>query len=190
MTALPLLLWLLSPQGATAETPAALAAARCLPGQDGFLSMRLRGSIEEDVEWKEPELECTGMTRPDGKGFRLRFAGRLPGGELAIVFAAPELAVGVSARSVPVNVTLIDGGGERIYGTRGDSRCEFDEVEQQPLLAAAARSYRVAARGFCVAPARAVDGDGAVLLTRFDFAGLVSLRDDEGVPAEGAISTL
>ena len=38
------------------------------------------------------------------------------------------------------------------------------------------RSYRVSARGFCTAPARALDGDGAVLLTRFDFAGLVTFQ--------------
>ena len=45
-----------------------------------------------------------------------------------------------------------------------------------------AQSYRVSARGFCVAPARALDGDGSVLLTRFDFAGLVTFREDEGPP--------
>ena len=37
--------------------------------------MRLRGSIEEDVRWTEPALDCTGMSRPDGRGLRLRFAG-------------------------------------------------------------------------------------------------------------------
>ena len=72
---------------------------------------------------------------------------------------------------MPVNVTLLDGAGERIYGTQGDSRCQFDEVEQQPLEDGALppRSYRISARGFCVAPARAVDGEGSVLLTRFDI---------------------
>jgi hypothetical protein len=47
------------------------------------------------------------------------------------------------------------------------------------------RSYRVSARGFCTAPARALDGDGAVLLTRFDFAGLVTYREDEAPAAAG-----
>jgi hypothetical protein len=179
MTALVLLLLLEAVSQAAAGTP---PAPRCLPAQDGFLTMRLRGSIEEDVHWTEPALECTGMTRPDGKGLRVRFAGTIPGGELAVVFAAPELGVGASARGVPVNVTLLDGGGERIYGTQGDSRCEFDEVEQQPLAGEAlpARSYRISARGFCVAPARAVDGEGSVLLTRFDFAGLVTFSEDAG----------
>ncbi len=178
-----LLLSLFMPQsGAVAE---ALPALRCLPGQDGFITMRLRGSIEREVRWTEPALECTGMSRPDGKGLRVRFAGAVEGGELAIVFAAPELGIGQSARSVPVNVTILDGAGERIYGTQGDSRCEFDAVEQQPIVDGAlpGRSYRVSARGFCVAPARALDGDGSVLLTRFDFAGRVTSEDRARTPA-------
>src|SRR5688500_12770344 len=141
--------------------------------------MRLRGSIEQEVRWTEPALECTGMTRPDGKGLRVRFSGAIAGGELAVVFAAPELAIGESARSVPVNVTLLDGSGERIYGTQGEDRCEFDSVEQQLVDGGSlpGRSYRISARGFCVAPARALDGDGSVLLTRFDFAGRVTSDD-------------
>jgi hypothetical protein len=173
--------------------PAAVAAPpplRCLPARDGFLSMRLRGSIEEDVHWTEPELACTGMSRPDGRGMRVRFAGPLGGGELAVVFAAPELGAGASGKGVPVNVTLLDGRGERIYGTQGEGRCQLDEVEQQPVDDAAlpARSYRISARGFCVAPARALDGDGAVLLTRCDFAGLVSYGagDDKKPPPAAA----
>jgi hypothetical protein len=155
-------------------------ADRCLPGDVGFLSMRLRGSIEAEIRWREPDLECDGMPRPDGRGLRLHFAGKQAGGgDLSIVFAAPELAMGVSAKGVPVNVTLLDGAGERIYGTQGDSRCFFDDVRQRALLDAAlpSRSYRVDARGFCTVPARAVDGEGAVLLTRFDFAGLVTFGE-------------
>ena len=158
----------------------------CLPGSDGFLSMRLRGSIEADIEWHEPALACTGMSRPDGRGLRLRFSGPLPGaGELAIVFAAPNLGVGVSAHGVPINITLLDEAGERIYGTQGDSRCMFDSVEQLALTEASLppRSYRVTARGFCTVPARAVDGDGAILLTRFDFTGLVSYNAEEAAKA-------
>ena len=163
--------------------------ARCLPGDAGFLTMRLRGSIEAEIRWRGPDLDCTGMSRPDGRGLRLRFAGARDGGDLAIVFAAPELGMGVSAKAVPVNITVLDGAGERIYGTQGDSRCFFDEVEQHPLSDAGLppRSYRVNARGFCTVPARAVDGDGAVLLTRFDFAGLVTFEEDDGAPPADAV---
>ena len=180
-----LMLWQAPPQA-----PDTVSALRCLPERDGFLNMRLRGNIEQDVRWTEPALECTGMSRPDGKGLRVRFAGLLAGGELAVVFAAPELGAGSSARAVPVNVTILDRAGERIYGTQGDSRCEFDEVEQQPIANAAlpVHSYRIVARGFCIAPARALDGEGSVLLTRFDFAGLVSLREDGSAPASGEVT--
>ncbi len=180
-----LLLTLGTTPAAAIETAPAL---RCLPDQAGFLEMRLRGNIEEVVRWTEPALACTGMSRPDGRGFRLRFAADRGGGELAVVFAAPELGIGASGRGVPVNVTLLDGAGERIYGTQGDSRCVFDEVEQQPIEDPnlPPRSFRVAARGFCVAPARALDGDGSVLLTRFDFAGLVSWAADDTGPAPDA----
>jgi len=181
-----LLLTLGTMPAAAIETPPAL---RCLPDGDGFLAMRLRGSIEEDARWTEPLLACTGMSRPDGRGFRLRFAVERGGGELAVVFAAPELGIGASGRGVPVNVTLLDGAGERIYGTQGDSRCVFDEVKQQPISGPnlPPRSYRVAARGFCVAPARALDGDGSVLLTRFDFAGLVTWAEHDAGPASAAV---
>ncbi len=173
------LLSLLGQQAVAA--PPESAAIRCLPDQAGFLTMRLRGSIEAEVRWREPELACTGMARPDGRGLRMRFAGPIEGrGDLAIVFAAPELAMGVAARAVPVNVTLLDEAGERIYGTLGHERCAFDEVEQRVIDDGSMppRSYRVLARGFCTAPARAMDGNGAVLLTRFDFAGVVTFEDD------------
>ena len=181
MVAALLLLTLGTTPAAAIESP---PAQGCLPDRGGFLAMRLRGSIEEDVHWTEPQLACTGMSRPDGRGLRLRFAAERDSGELVVVFAAPELGVGASGRGVPVNVTLLDGAGERIYGTQGDSRCVFDEVEQRPIADPnlPPRSYRVVARGFCVAPARALDGDGAVLLTRFDFAGRVTFQDDAGTP--------
>lgn len=185
MIATLLLIGFMPPVGAVVEATPAL---RCLPAQDGFITMRLRGSIEQEVRWTEPALECTGMSRPDGKGLRVRFAGAFDGGELAVVFAAPGLGIGHSGRSVPVNVTLLDGAGERIYGTQGDGRCEFDAVEQRPIEGAdlPGRSYRISARGFCVAPARALDGEGSVLLTRFDFAGRVTSDERTAAPVAAA----
>ena len=100
------------------------------------------------------------------------------------MFAARELVIGRSGKRIPVNLTLLDGAGERIYGTQGDSRCEFDEVDQQPIEVGTlpADSYRIRARGFCVAPARALDGEGSVLVTRFDFVGRVTSGDAATAP--------
>jgi hypothetical protein len=166
--------------------PRVAGGSHCLPDQSGFLTMRVRGSIEAEIRWREPQLDCTGMPRPDGRGLRLRFAGPLSGNSaLTIVFAAPELGMGVSTRRVPVNVTLIDESAGRIYGTQGESRCMLDSVEQRPLSdeALPPLTFRVSARGFCTVPARALDGNGAVLLTRFDFAGRVTFQEhDESLP--------
>lgn len=179
-------LWPALTLAGAALAPVTPAAAACLPQGAGFMEFRLQGSIEADLHWREPELECTGMSRPDGQGLRLRFSGPLPGaGRLAIVLAANGVTEGRSARAVPVNVTLMDETGQRIFGTRGDRRCTLDSVEQIPIEGAdlPPRSFRVEGRGFCIEPARALDGEGAVLLTRFDFAGRVTYREDEGAAA-------
>jgi hypothetical protein len=39
------------------------------------------------------------------------------------------------------------------------------------------RSYRVIARGFCIAPAKALNNEQAILVTRFDFAGRVTFGE-------------
>lgn len=156
------------------------AADACLEDGSGFLTARLRGEIDADLDWHGPALTCTGMSRPDGQGMRLRFSGSLPDGStLAIVFAPPRLAEGENARAVPVNVTVLHEASGRIYGTRGEKRCTLDEVTQRLLSGprAGARLWEVQARGFCTEPARALDDSGSVLVSRFDFRGQALLRD-------------
>lgn len=167
------------------------AAADCLPDGSGYLVARVRGDIEADLEWRAPGLACSGMPRPDGRGLRLHFSGTLPDGRtLAFVFAPPRLAEGEDARAVAVNLTVLQDGA--IYGTRGDERCLLDEVAQSRLedTAAGQRGWAVEARGFCTEPARALGADGAVLLTRFDFRGLVAWPGEpgDGARAGGAVA--
>jgi hypothetical protein len=166
---------------ATTATPA--ATAPCLADGSGFLTARLRGDLDVDLDWRGPALACTGMSRPDGLGMRLRFSGELPDGSaLAIVFAPPRLAEGENGRAVPVNVTVLRESTGRIYGTRGEKRCTLDEVTQRLISGPVvdARLWEVQARGFCTEPARALDESGSVLLTRFDFRGQARL---EAAPA-------
>jgi hypothetical protein len=156
------------------------AASSCLEDGRGFLTARLRGDIDADLDWHGSALTCTGMSRPDGRGLRLRFAGSLPDGTtLAIVFAPPRLAEGENARAVPVNVTVMHDASGRIYGTRGEKRCTLDEVTQRLLSGPVdgPRLWQVQARGFCTEPARALDDSGSVLVTRFDFRGQALLRN-------------
>lgn len=156
------------------------AADPCLPDGGGFLDARLRGAIDADIHWRGAELECTGMSRPDGLGMRLRFAGTLDDGRrLALVFAPRKLLEGEDARAVAVNVTVLDESTDQVFGTRGDGRCTLDEVHQRqaPEGDTPGRVWIVSARGFCTEPARAVVGDGAVLVLRFDFEGRVVHTD-------------
>jgi hypothetical protein len=67
---------------------------------------------------------------------------------------------------------VIVQGTDRIFGTLGDSRCTVDSLTQRALQVPG--SYRVEARGFCTQPAHAVRGDGELLVSTFEFAGLVS----------------
>jgi hypothetical protein len=50
-------------------------------------------------------------------------------------------------------------------------------LTQRPLDSSG--SYRVEARGFCTQPAHAVRGEGDVLVSTFEFAGLVNYPSQE-----------
>lgn len=97
---------------------------------------------------------------------------------LVLVFGI-TLREGRSGRNLPVNLTVIREGRGEFYSTQGDDKCMLDEVTQQPIagIPRRSRSYRIVGRGYCTEPARAVRGTGAVLLSRFDFAGRVDFGD-------------
>ena len=164
----------------TSAPPATLVEVPgCLPDGKGFLRARLRGALDLDLDWHDAEIACSGDARPNGSGLRVTIAGPARGrpGEssrrVRFVFGLTKVAEGHSAKLVPTNVTLIFEGEQRIFATRGDDKCSSDVVEQSRVGAPGntARTWRVAARGFCVVPATTLSGDARILLSRFDFAG-------------------
>jgi hypothetical protein len=164
----------------------ASSGANCLPDGSGFLRARLRGSIDSDLDWGNAALECTGAVRPTDGGIRLKFTGSIRQKDgatrtLVLVFGIAGLKEGRDAKLLPVNVTAIREGAGEFYGTQGDDKCTLDEVKQTPLagIPRRERTYRVTARGFCTEPARAIKGAGAVLISRFDFAGRVDFAAEE-----------
>ena len=165
--------------------PETYTTARCLPDGSGYFRARLSGMLETELDWGNPDLQCTGAVRPTDQGIRMRFVGHTQQGEqLAIVIGIARLREGKSGKAVPVNVTVIREGQGEFYGTRGDDKCMLDQVSQHPLVGipSRVRLYRVVARGFCIEPARAVGGEGSILISRFDYAG----RVDFGEEAESA----
>jgi len=169
-----------SAQGAP-EASGVAAPIACLAEGDGFFRARLQGTIDADLNWANADTECTGAVRPDG-GIRLGFSRAIYEGNerLVILIGIAGLKEGAAAKALPVNVTVIRQGTGQFFGTQGDDKCMLDEVVQRPLTGVPFRNrvYKVVGRGFCTPPARSVAGPGAVLLTRFDFAGRIDFSAD------------
>jgi len=174
--------------GAEPATPAPPAkptdqhAKGCLPSGNGYLRARIRGALNLDIDWHNAEMECEGDLRPNGSGIRVSFAGPLKsdGRRLRMVFGVGNAKEGVAGRELPTNLTVIFEGENRLFTTQGQDRCTVDQLEQQRVgaLGGPRRTYRIVARGFCIAPASALSGDGQILVSRFDFAGDATFEDE------------
>ena len=145
--------------------------ARCLESGDGYLRAQLAGAMEARVDWPNAGTRCAGEPKSTPPGVRLSFT-RTPSDatDLLFVFGLTGVREGRAAREVGANLTVILQG--RIFGTLGDSRCTVDALTQRRV--GHSKVYRVEARGFCTQPAHAVRGDGAVLVSTFEFAGPVN----------------
>ncbi len=145
----------------------------CLKSGDGYLHAHLAGAIEAKVDWPNSGTHCEGDSRDKPPGVRLSFR-RIQSGkpDLLFVFGITGVIEGKPAHEAGVNLTIIVQGTSHIYGTLGDSRCTVDSLKQRRLDAAG--RYRIEARGFCTQPAHEVRGEGAVLVSTFEFAGPVT----------------
>jgi hypothetical protein len=157
----------------------------CLASGDGYLRARVAGALEAVVDWPNSGTLCEGEERPGHGGIRLSFrrrAGIDP--DLLFVFGIDAVREGQSVHGAGVNLTLIVQGASRVFGTQGTRRCTIDSLTQSrlpgpPVNPSGGRAYRVEARGFCTQPAHAVRGEGAVLVSTFDFAGIVRFENEE-----------
>lgn len=163
-----------STAAAQAEPAADSRPALCVPADEGSLHARLQGAVDAEIDWAGSVPQCRGGLRPDGDGVRLIYKGNLPEGPLLVVIGIGPLRAGESARDVPVNLTLVREGTGRFFATQGNDKCAMDEVRQEP--AGEPQVYRLTGRGYCIQPARAVGGEGAVLMSRFDVTALVDYR--------------
>jgi len=171
-----------SVEAAPAAAPAAGASpaktSNCLSSGDGYLRAHLAGAINTHIDWPNSGTRCEGESRDKPPGVILSFQ-RAAGGapNLLLVFGLTGVRAGKPAHAVGVNLTVIVQGKSRIFGTLGDTRCTVDSLTQRPL--ASVGSYRVEARGFCTQPAHAVRGEGDVLVSTFEFAGLVNYQSQD-----------
>ena len=148
---------------------------------NGYLRARLRGALDLDVAWDGARLQCEGGWRPDGRGLRVSLTSESRGSDrrLRFVFGIDDVPEGATVRARPTNLTVIFEGEQRLFATRGSDKCTTDELRQERIgtLGGTRRSWRIVARGFCVAPATTLAGDARLLLTSFDFASEVTYED-------------
>jgi hypothetical protein len=165
------------PPAAAPVSPAGPAATTCLASGEGYFRARVGGAIEANIDWPNSGTICQGESKDEPRGVRLSFQ-RAAGGapNLLFVFGLTGVRQGQPAHATGANLTVIVQGTDHIYGTLGDSRCTVDSLTQRRL--AAPGSYRVEARGFCTQPAHSVRGNGIVLVSTFEFAGMVNYESE------------
>jgi hypothetical protein len=152
---------------------AGLAKDSCLASGDGYLRATVAGDIEMHLDWPNSGTHCNGESRDSPPGVRLSFQRDGSQPNLLLVFGLSGVRAGEPAREVATNLTVIEQGTDKIFGTLGDSRCTVDSLTQKQLPGGG-NVYRLEARGFCTQPAHAVRGKGDVLVSTFEFAGPVS----------------
>jgi hypothetical protein len=161
-----------SAAGAPAAAHVPVPPTGCLPTGDGYFRARLGGAIDTRIDWPNSGTQCDGETKSDPAGVRLSFK-RTAGGAPDLLFLVGVTGVrrAEAAHAAGANLTVIVQGTAEIYGTRGDSRCTVDSLSQKPLESPS--TFRIEARGFCTQPAHALRGSGSVLVSTFEFAGMV-----------------
>lgn len=164
------------PVAPAAPVPAGIAKLLCVPSDTGFLRARLQGSIEAELDWAGGVQQCRGGLRPTRDGVRLLFKGpgTRPEESLLIVIGIGPLRPGESRSQVPANLTVVQEGAGQFFATQGDDKCAMDVVHQ---VSQGKTLFRLTGRGYCTQPARAVLGDGAVLVSRFDIDAIVDFAD-------------
>jgi hypothetical protein len=199
MRSLPLLACLAMLLGASASHSAAPAPNAkghgCLPTGNGYLRARIRGAMNLDVNWHDADMQCEGGPRPDGSGLRVAFAGprHADGRRLRLVFGVDSAREGRAGHELPTNLTVIFEGEGRLFATRGDDHCTVDDLRQERVgaLGGGVRSWRIVARGFCIAPASSLSSDARILVSSFDFAGTAVFEDaTDEAPAAAAAEKL
>ena len=143
-------------------------------GSDGALVAEIYGGVRASIDWDAGVLQCEGMPRPNGEGARLRFAGMADGERpLAFILGLPDLVKGEIASELPTNVTLIEEGTGRFFGTRDTANCWTDIEMHERIPAAESAPYRIRGILYCVAPLAELNGNSSISFADLEFTGLL-----------------
>ena len=150
---------------------------------DARLATSLHGAVDLELDWSPDVLTCQGMPRPDGGGARLRFSG--PSGDapdastVAFILGIPGLEAGQSANELGTNVTFMEEGTGRFFGTRDTDGCWSDINYQEAIDASGGSTYRIGGTVYCVSPLAELNGGSSISFTELEFAGRLNWKEPE-----------
>lgn len=148
------------------DTPA------CIAG--GHLRTDLAGGIRATLDWQAHEMVCEGMPRPEETGARLRLSGPLGNNSgpktLTIILGLPHLAAGVTGAELPTNVTLVEEGSGRFFGTPDTNSC-WTDVTSHRAIEGSSSDYMIGGQLYCASPLPELNGSTSVTFTELSFTG-------------------
>ncbi len=145
-----------------------------------YLSGRLYGGIELQINWRGDTLACAGMLRPDDRGIRLIFASArgISPVDVTVVLGIDAGLDAASGTEHAANITVIEENSGRFFSSAGTARCWTTLHRIEPLSEATPRVYRVNGETYCAGALPALGSPGSVTLSDFDYSGQVTLDDD------------
>lgn len=150
--------------------PIMTSASGC--GENGALNAALFGSLETHIDWSGSDLICENMLRPGEAGVRLRFAGDVAGGRLALIVAIPGLERGTDSKELPSKVTITVEGSGRFFSTPNFDSCWTDIASLAPL-AGGENLVPINGTLYCVAALGEINGDSAVSIPELTFSTII-----------------
>ena len=153
-----------------------VAAPAC--GESGRLTTELFGGIQGSLDWQAGDLACEGMPRPDDEGARLKLSGPYKSGDsvttLTFILGLPDLEAGQTGDELPTNVTLMEEGSGRFFGTPDADGCWTDVTEQKPADSGEENEFLITGSLYCVSPLAELNGGSSVNFTELNFTGRVT----------------
>lgn len=162
-----------SPSPESAAQPLdSVDTSACIAG--GHLRANLAGGVRASLDWQAHEMVCEGMPRPDETGARIRLSGPLGNGSdaktLTIILGLPHLSAGVTGAELPTNVTFVEEGTGRFFGTPDTNSC-WTDVTSHELLEGSTSDYVIGGQLFCASPLPELNGSTSVTFTELSFTG-------------------
>jgi hypothetical protein len=152
-------------------------------GTDGEFVAEVYGGVRASIDWRGESLACEGMPRPNGQGARLRFAGTADVADgtrhLAFILGLPDLRPGQTGSELATNVTLVEEGTGRFFGTRDTGSCWTDVETHERVAAAVSSGYRISGILYCVTPLANVNDNSSVSFTDLRFTGRLDWKTAE-----------